>query len=96
MPDPLINNWDLPDMPYEFHWILIEGALSWIWRQKGDLNKGQVDAEQRFIQGLEQMKQKIGNFAPDRITKRRSCDNVRRMRFEGVESANYDYRYTAF
>ena len=95
-PMPLCNDYDTPDMPYEFHWLLIYGALSFVYLQKGDINKAQQEAEARFMQGLEMMKIKLGSFAPDRIYRRKSIDGLRRRRFEGVENSNYDWRYSAY
>ena len=96
MPIPLANDYDVPDMPHEFHWILIYGALSLIYLQKGDINKAQQESEMRFINGLEMMKMKLGTFAPNRIYRRKSVDSMRRRRFEGVENSNYDWRYSAY
>lgn len=96
MPTPLANDYDIPDMPHEFHWLLIYGALSFVYLQKGDINKAQQESESRFLNGLEMMKMKLGTFAPDRVYRRRSVDKLRRTRFEGVEASNYDWRYSAF
>ena len=96
IPSPLANDYDVPDMPHEFHWLLIYGALSFIYLQKGDINKSQEIAEARFTQGLEMMKMKLGSFAPNRVNRRKSIDNIRKRRFEGVEPSNFDFRYSAF
>ena len=92
-PEPLVNDTDLPDMPYEFHWLLIYGALSIVWQHKGD-KVNQVEAEQRFLNGLEMMKVKLGSFAPDRITARKSVDRLRKN-YRAVENSNYDRKYSA-
>jgi hypothetical protein len=96
LPVPMANDYDIPDMPHEFHWLLIYGALSMIYLQKGDANKSQETSEARFLQGLEMMKLKLGTFAPNRVNRRKSIDNLRRRRFEGVENSSYDWRYSAF
>ena len=95
-PEPLINDQDIPDMPYEFHWLLIYGALSFIYLQKGDINKAQQEAETRFINGLDMMKLKLGNFAADRVIRRKSIDGLRQRRWDGVENSSYDFRYSAY
>lgn len=93
IPTPLANDPDLPDMPYDYHHVLIWGALSELWSQKGD----QVKADQyelRFINGLNQMKLKIGSFAPDRISQRKSSDRAKRAKVRGIEPPSYDLRYS--
>jgi len=92
-PFPLANDYDLPDMPDAFHHILIDGCLSQMWREKGDVTN-QADAENRFIRGLEDMKRKLGSFAPDRINTRKSCDAYK-QRTSGLEPATYDRRYSS-
>lgn len=97
IPTPLANDYDLPDMPHAFHWVLIYGALSIVLMQKGDINKAQVEAEARFINGLDQMKLKIGSFTPDRIYQRQSQDRIRTHRnfTDGIEAASFDRRYSS-
>lgn len=95
MPKPMANDYDIPDMPHEFHWVLIYGALSILWQQKGD-KANQQEAEQRFMNGLDMMKMKLGSFAPNRVYRRKSTDTLRRRRFEGVEPSNFDWRYSAY
>ena len=92
-PQPLANDYDLPDMPDAFHHILLDGCLSQVWREKGDLTN-QTDAENRFVIGMERMKQKLGSFAPDRISKRKSCDGQRR-RLDGLENPHYSRFYSS-
>ena len=95
-PAILANDYDIPDMPHSFHWVLMYGALSIVLMQKGDIQKAQQEAERRFINGLEMMKQKIGSFTPDRIYQRESIDRVRTYRGfgDGLEKANFDRRYS--
>jgi hypothetical protein len=81
-------------MPHNWHWILMYGALSIMFLHKGDLNKSQQEAEARFIDGLNMMKLKIGSFSPDRIYKRKSVDRISGGNLDGLESPNYDRRYS--
>jgi hypothetical protein len=46
---------------------LLYGALSELFLQKGDIGKSYELSEARFLGGIEQMKQKVGSFTPDRI-----------------------------
>lgn len=94
IPSMLANDYDLPDMPHNWHWLLIYGGMSLIYLQKGDISKSQQESESRFIDGLEKMKQKIGSFSADRIYKMRSQDRVQR-RFDGLESSGYDRRWSS-
>lgn len=96
IPAILANDYDLPDMPFGFHHLLIYGSLSMILMQKGDINKAQQEAETRFVEGLMQMKLKIGSFAPDRIYKRKSIDRItNRGLSDGLESSSFDRRYSS-
>lgn len=97
LPAILANDYDIPDMPHAFHWVLIYGALSLVLMYKGDINKAQIEAEKRFTDGLTQMKLKIGSFAPDRIYQRESMDRIRMNRGvgDGLESSNFDRRYSS-
>src|SRR3990167_10696479 len=76
IPAILANDYDIPDMPHSWHWVLMYGALSIVLMQKGDINKAQIEAENRFIDGLNMIKLKIGSFSPDRIYSRKSVDRV--------------------
>ena len=95
-PELLANDYDIPDMPHSFHWILIYGSLSMVLMQKGDINKAQQEAEARFIDGLNMMKLKLGSFAPDRIYGRKSIDRIRNNRgiIDGREPSSFDIRYS--
>ncbi len=68
-----------------------------ILMQKGDINKAQREAEERFINGLDLMKLKIGSFTPDRIYQRQSMDRIRTHRnfTDGIEAASFDRRYSS-
>ncbi len=94
IPDVLTNDYDIPDMPHSFHWILMYGALSIVLMQKGDIQKAQQEAEARFIDGLNMMKMKLGSFSPDRIYFRKSQDRVGRGGMDGLEKSNFDRRYS--
>ena len=76
IPAILANDYDIPDMPHAWHWLLMYGGLSIVLMQKGDINKAQIEAETRFLDGLNMMKLKIGSFSPDRIYKRKSIDRI--------------------
>ena len=94
LPALLANDYDIPDMPLSWHWILMYGALSIVLMHKGDVQKAQQEAETRFIDGLSMMKLKIGSFAPDRIYKRKSIDRVGGRRLGGLEESAFDRRYS--
>lgn len=93
-PALLANDYDVPDMPHSWHWLLIYGALSFIFLQKGDINKAQIESENRFIDGLNMMKLKIGTFAADRVYKRKSGDRARSGISDGIERSAFDRRYS--
>ena len=96
-PELLANNYDIPDMPHNFHWVLLYGALSVIYMLKGDINKSQVQAEKRFVDGLNLMKVKLGSFTPDRTYRRKSTDRVRTTRglTDGLETSAFDRRFSS-
>lgn len=93
IPVPVVNVYDVPDMPHGWHWLLMYGALSIVLMQKGDINKAQIEAEARFLDGLNMMKMKIGSFSPDRIYKRKSIDRVG-ANLNGLENSAFDRRYS--
>ena len=96
LPTPLVHDYDLPDMLSAWHWLLVYGALSMIFIQKGDIQKSQNEAEQRFVAGLMDMKLKEGSFTPDRIYKRKSIDRIpnRTDRLDGLEPADFMRPYS--
>jgi hypothetical protein len=94
IPSILANDYDIPDMPHNWHWLLMYGALSVVLMQKGDINKAQIEAETRFMNGLDMMKIKIGSFSPDRIYKRKSVDRMTGVLLDGLESSDFDRRYS--
>ena len=93
IPAPLTQDTDIPDMPQSWHWVLMYGALSVVLMQKGDINKAQMEAEARFIDGLNMMKLKIGSFTPDRIYHRKSVDRPQRN-MDGLEKSSFDRKYS--
>jgi len=94
IPTPLVNSYDEPDLPTQWHWLLIYGALSFIFLQKGDINKSQVESEARFLQGLQQMKSKLGSYASARKWLMQSQDTYIRTG-DGLEKSTFDRRYSA-
>ena len=95
LPAPLVNDYDSPDMPSDYHHLLMWGALSEILSQKGDINKAENVYESRFLNGLQQMKLKIGTFAPDRKSQRKSADRIRRGATIGLEASAFDRRFSS-
>lgn len=95
MPDIMFNPYDVPDLPNDWHWIIVWGALAWIYLQKGDLQKSYATADASFMNGIKMMKTKIGNPSGDRIYRRVSQDG--RMRpLDGLEKGTFDRRYSGF
>lgn len=94
LPAVLVNDYDIPDMPHGWHWVLMYGGLSIVLMQKGDINKAQIEAEARFIDGLNMMKLKIGSFSPDRIYKRKSIDRIEGVNLNGLEGSAFDRRWS--
>lgn len=75
VPFPLVDDEELPDMPDQWHWLLIEGALTWALTIKGD--ESRVDRhELRFLAGIEKMKRQLGNLSGSRVVTRRSLDTA--------------------
>lgn len=93
VPAVMANDYDIPDMPHSFHWILVYGALSFMYLQKGDINKSQIESENRFIDGLNMMMKKIGSFSADTIYKRKSGNRTPRF-LDGLEASNFDIKYS--
>lgn len=93
VPEALANDYDVPDMPHQWHWLLIYGSLSFLFLQKGDINKSQMESEARFIDGINMMKVKLGNFSNNLIFKRKSVDRTGRN-MDGLEASNFDIRYS--
>ena len=95
VPEFMVNNYDVPDMPNQWHYLLIYGALSFMFLEKGDIQKSENVAEMRFLEGLQNMKKKLGSFAPDRIYRRQSQDKAVTSG-DGLEKSTFDRRYSGF
>lgn len=94
LPSILANNYDLPDMPHQFHYLLCWGTLAEILAHKGDINKAENVYETKFLNGLVQMKLSLGSFTPDRTYKRKSTDRLTGRINDGLENANFDCKYS--
>lgn len=94
IPTPLVNNYDEPDLPNQWHWLLIYGSLSFIFLEKGDISKSQEQSEARFLQGLQQMKSKLGSYASARKWLVSSQDTYIRTG-DGLEKSTFDRRFSA-
>lgn len=95
MPDIMVNNYDVPDLPNDWHWIISWGALAWIYLQKGDISKSYEAAESNFMNGIKMMRTKIGNPSGDRIYRKVSQDGRLRP-LDGLEKGTFDRRYSGF
>lgn len=93
MPDIMINDYDVPDLPKDWHKTIVWGALSWIYLQKGDASKSYEISEANFISAVNRMKSKIGNPSGDRIYRKVSQDTVFRP-LAGLEKGTFDRRYS--
>ena len=54
-PTPLVNDYDEPDLPTDWQWLLVVGALSELFTHKGDGDRS-ISNENQFIAGLQRMK----------------------------------------
>jgi hypothetical protein len=95
MPDIMVNNYDVPDLPIDWHWLIVWGALTWIYLQKGDVQKSYNTAELNFMNGIKKMKAKIGNPSADRIYRKACMDGKFRI-MDGLEKGTFDRRYSGF
>lgn len=93
-PTPLVNSYDIPDLPVQWQYLLIYGSLSFIFLSKGDLQKSQIESENRFMEGLQAMKKKLGSYASDRVWRVGSQD-VYVTTGDGLEKSTFDRRYSA-
>lgn len=94
IPEPLVNDWDIPDMPSSYHYLLVVGALAFMYLQKGDMQKAAEACEAKFVNGIQEMKKKLGSLAPDLIHKMKSVDRIPRGVSNGLEASNYDRRWS--
>ena len=75
---PLINDADIPDLPDQYHWILIVGGLIWAWAFKD--KEESARQEIRFDKATQNMWKRIGNISRNRRYPRRSQDDILRNR----------------
>lgn len=93
IPDILVNSYDVPDLPYQWQYLLIYGSLSFLFMQKGDINQSENVAEARFIEGLQNMKKKLGSYAVDRKWRVRP-QGVYTSSGDGLEKGTFDRRWS--
>jgi hypothetical protein len=94
IPSPLINSYDVPDLPVQWQYLLIYGSLSFVFLSKGDINKSQIESEARFLEGLQHMKKKLGSYASDRKWRVQSQDNYVTIG-DGLEKSTFDRKYSS-
>lgn len=93
IPSPLINNYDVPDLPIQWQYLLVYGSLSFVFLSKGDINKSQIESENRFLEGLQNMKKKLGSYASSRVW-RVSSQDIYVTSGDGLEKSTFDRRYS--
>jgi hypothetical protein len=93
VPELCVNDWDVPDMPDSYHWVLIHGALTFVMAQKGDAPSMTYN-QTAFAEGLKEMQHKLGSLAPDMQYHVKSIDRMQKGRVDGLEAANYDRRWS--
>lgn len=54
-PTPLVNDYDEPDLPTDWQWLLVLGSLTELFQQKNEIEKSVIN-EQQFLQGIQRMK----------------------------------------
>ena len=89
-PAPLVNDYDEPDLPPAYHWLLLHGTLSELWAIKGD-DQRRVSADQTFLNGLVQMK---NHYTSDRLYERRPSIIGYRARLKLRYPSNFDVAYS--
>lgn len=94
IPTPLVNSYDVPDLPIQWQYLLIYGSLSFVFLSKGDINKSQMESEARFLEGLQNMKKKLGSYASDRVWRVGSQD-ILVTSGDGLEKSSFDRRYSS-
>lgn len=93
IPSPLVNSYDIPDLPIQWQYLLIYGSLSFMFLEKGDINKSQMESEARFLEGLQNMKKKLGSYATAR--KWRVSSQDANVSFgDGLEKSSFDRRWS--
>ncbi len=94
IPSPLVNSYDVPDLPIQWQYLLIYGSMSFVFLSKGDINHSQVESEARFLEGLQNMKKKLGSYASDRVW-RVSSQDLYTTTGDGLEKTTFDRRYSS-
>ena len=87
----LINDYDIPDLPEQYHWILIHAGLIWAWHTK---DKERSDIEQAIFEAaIKQMWNRIGYISVSRTYPRASqVDIMERERQIGAKlPTTYNY-----
>lgn len=74
IPYPLIDDVDIPDLPDQWHWILIYAGLIWAWKTK-DKNES-IRSEALFETVINQMWARIGHISVNRRYPRASQDDI--------------------
>jgi len=84
VPAVLYNDYDIPDLPDDWHWLLVEAGLSKLWEIK---DKAEARAKkQEFFGGIDLMKKAIGNVSQSTLYPRNSISYI-------LERAPYGGRY---
>lgn len=94
-PVPLVNDYDLPDMPSQWRRILVWGGLKYLFLQKGDANKFNIDAGVEWDKQLAKMGMKVGTFTPDRQYHKKSVDRFYRGTNDGLEKSSFSRQYSS-
>lgn len=94
IPSPLVNSYDVPDLPIQWQYLLIYGSLSFVFLSKGDISKSQIESENHFLEGLQNMKKKLGSYASDRVW-RVSSQDIFVTSGDGLEKTTFDRRYSS-
>lgn len=91
LPFPLINDYDVPDLPDQWHHILITGGLIWAWEVKDKEESKRY--ELLFGQQVQEMWRRIGNISVTRRYPRTSQDDLARIRSLGNLKMPNNYGY---
>lgn len=94
IPSPMVNDYDVPDLPVQWQYLLVYGSMSFVFLSKGDINKSQEESENRFLEGLQNMKKKLGSYASDRVW-RVSSQDLYVTTGDGLEKSTFDRRYSS-
>ncbi len=74
IPDLLINDQDIPDLPEKYHYILVTAGLIWVWMTKD--KEEATKQEALFSAQVIQMWARIGNISRNLTFPRRSQDDI--------------------